>query len=122
MAIRNVRETEQEFLVNSLATAASRLFVEQVASAGYLMALESNGKALTEELTRPYTLALNAALAEAYSILRALGMRVGKTPVRRFDGTKKCDDRCRNAKGYECSCPCGGIGHGMNYFGRSRIA
>ena len=114
MAIRNVRETEQEFLVNSLATAARRLFVEQVASAGYLMALESNGKALTEELTAPYTVALNVALAEAYSILRALGMRVGKTPKRGFNAGTKCDQRCRNARGYECVCSCGSLYHGVN--------
>ena len=113
MAIKNIRETEEEYLTNSLATAVRKLFVEQVASAGFLMALLSNKITPTEELTAPYTQALNRRLAEAYSILRALGFRTGKTPVRKFDGSKKCDARCRNAKGYECHCPCGGLGHGM---------
>lgn len=107
----------REELTNDLATAARKLFVEQVASAGYLMALETNGKEVSEELTRPYTVALNERLAEAYAILRQLGIRVGKTPVRSFNAAKRCDDRCRNARGYICECPCGGLGHGMNVLG-----
>ena len=104
--------TTQQDLVNDLATAARKFFVEQVAAAGYLMCLKSNAIEVTEARIAPYTEALNASLAVCYGIMRALGRKV-KTPKVRFNGQRKCDTRCTTAKGYDCSCACGGLFHGI---------
>jgi hypothetical protein len=40
-------------------------------------------------------------------------------PLRQIKGTyskdHKCDARCLNAKGHECTCSCGGMNHGRGY-------
>lgn len=101
----------EEDWINELATAARKLYVESVAARGYMMCLESNGRTATAENTKAYTDALNNALAECYAIMRAMGLRVGKTPKRTFDADKKCTLSCKQARGYECRCCCSGLNH-----------
>lgn len=38
-----------------------------------------------------------------------------KPMKRAYDAAKKCDARCRNARGPECVCACGGLNHGGGY-------
>jgi hypothetical protein len=108
----------EEDWINELATAARKLWVERIAMFGYAMCLESNNVPATEENTKPYRDALNSALADVYFVLRMLGVKAGKPPVNTFNGERKCDARCRNAKGYECHCQCGSIYHGINTHGK----
>jgi hypothetical protein len=108
---------EYQDWVNELATAARKLFVEQVAAVGFMMALASNGKVATAENTKVYTNALNDALAECYAIMRNMGIRVGKPPKRTFDAEKRCTDSCKNARGYHCVCACAGLFHRSNIIG-----
>ena len=104
----------KQFLINELSTAYKAFVFEQVGSASYLMALKANGIEVTEERTKWHTIVLNEAIANLYDILRKLGKRVGKTPVRKFDAATRCTASCKNARGYECVCSCSGIFHGIS--------
>jgi hypothetical protein len=115
-----MRAIEQDF-VNDLATAARKFYVEQVAAAGYLMCLNSNGIEISEERIKAYTDALNKTLEACYVIMRQLGRKVRSPKVRAYSKTRKCDLRCTTAKGDECSCACGSINHGIDRFARRRL-
>jgi hypothetical protein len=39
----------------------------------------------------------------------------GKTPKASFDPDKRCDNRCKNARGMDCACICGGAFHSTNH-------
>ncbi len=107
-------------IANDLATAYRKRALEQIAYAGYIMALESNSIAITEERLGPYAdaltqanKALNRVLWQAFES-KCIAKRPGKPPVIAYDANKKCDDRCRNARGMECVCKCFGAFHGAN--------
>jgi len=121
MKANKITMTTQQDLVNDLATAARKFFVEQVAAAGYLMCLKSNAIEVTEARIAPYTEALNASLAVCYGIMRALGRKVKTPKVRAYSAKRKCDIRCTTARGDECSCQCGSINHGIDRYARRTL-
>jgi hypothetical protein len=114
-------ETLEQQLANDLSDAYRKRAIEQVAFAGYLMALKSNNIEVTESKLQPYADALNSAnkslwnvLWKAYEAFIILH-RPGKTPVIKYNQNKKCDNRCMNARGYDCECICNSANHGINH-------
>jgi len=103
-------EYEQD-IVNDLATAARRVYVEQVCAEGFLLALAANGLEATADRLRPYAEALNLAHKRAELMARALGW-TGSNRIAVLNPDHKCNDRCTKAKSKKCACACGGIRHG----------
>lgn len=72
--------------------------------------------------------AIPQSAAEAWDLLfegfqpAACGCRRSVELVKGTKGARKCDDRCREAINFKCSCDCGGENHGANYSDAARLA
>jgi hypothetical protein len=122
----------ERFLGTQIQKALRARYVEQVRFAGLPMGYKANAgrpktglhegynfREMTPEDLKPYQEALNecndalwALLQKAYHF-NHLPKSPGKAPVASYDPNKRCDARCWNATGFECSCKCGSAFHGM---------
>jgi hypothetical protein len=60
----------------------------------------------------PYRLGNSGVIARCPKRHRAFGMKRIKGT---YSESHKCDSRCLNAKGHDCTCSCGGMNHGRGY-------
>jgi hypothetical protein len=79
-----------------------------------------HGHTLVEEVTR--TTVYYLGMMKSHKSVRTLenpiraekccGARLKWVTVRAKKTEHECDSRCRNAKGGDCDCSCGGVNHG----------
>lgn len=105
-----VEAAREQDLINDLATAARRVFVETTCARGFVLALAANGFDATADRLRPYAEALTEAHRRAETVAKALGWTGSARAAVLSD--HRCTERCTHAKSKKCACVCGGIMHG----------